>query len=393
MRMKKIVLALMLIAVIMGLTACGQKKEISGESIIKGSQSRIEETDTRESVSEDKETEEKSEEKQDPAADQEKSYDISDLESILAAMTTEFEEAAQSIENESVIVFEKIGGKYASYAENKDVVTDYYNNSLHKADTLYGDVEGIAIDYFKCVANQGIEDYNIWNDAMRDLYDTWDDGIKDLYDVWDDIYKEIYDKCDELIKDASDDLAYNEYSSVWSAMYQEYSNAWSAMYKSYSDAWSSTYKGYSAVRSGFYKGETDVEAILEEASEAASEETKEDIVEETVAESTESIVEESVASTEEASDDDKIFGSEDWRQFLADYEAWVDDYIALFKKYKENPSDLSILADYTKMLYEMTEWSEKAGNMELEIEDTKEALEYSTELLRIAAKLAEASYK
>ena len=82
----------------------------------------------------------------------------------------------------------------------------------------------------------------------------------------------------------------------------------------------------------------------------------------------------------------------EWKQFLKDYEAWVDDYIAIVKKYKENPTDMSILSDYTEMISEMTEWTERADEIELELEDTDAALEYSKEILRIAGKLAEASY-
>lgn len=82
----------------------------------------------------------------------------------------------------------------------------------------------------------------------------------------------------------------------------------------------------------------------------------------------------------------------EWKQFLKDYEAWVDDYIEIVKKYKDNPSDMSILSDYTEMVSEIADWSERAEEIELELEDTSVALEYSTELLRIAGKLAEATY-
>lgn len=78
-----------------------------------------------------------------------------------------------------------------------------------------------------------------------------------------------------------------------------------------------------------------------------------------------------------------------WKQFLKDYEAWVDDYIVVLKKYKENPTDTSILSDYSEMVSEMVDWSDKADEIELELENTDAALEYSAELLRIAGKLAE----
>ena len=53
---------------------------------------------------------------------------------------------------------------------------------------------------------------------------------------------------------------------------------------------------------------------------------------------------------------------------------------------------MSILSDYTKMASKAADWSARADEIELELKDTQEALEYSAELLRIAAKLAEAAY-
>ncbi len=82
----------------------------------------------------------------------------------------------------------------------------------------------------------------------------------------------------------------------------------------------------------------------------------------------------------------------EWKEFLEDYEVWVDDYIEIVKKYKDNPTDMSILSDYTEMVSEMADWSERADEIELELEDTSAALEYSAELLRIAGKLAEVAY-
>ncbi len=79
----------------------------------------------------------------------------------------------------------------------------------------------------------------------------------------------------------------------------------------------------------------------------------------------------------------------EWRQFLKEYEAWVDEYIEIVKKYKANPTDMSILSDYTNMLSKVSEWSEKADKIQLELKDTDEALKYSEEVLRIAGKLAE----
>jgi len=47
------------------------------------------------------------------------------------------------------------------------------------------------------------------------------------------------------------------------------------------------------------------------------------------------------------------FGCE---QFLRDYEAWVNTYINLIKRYQKNPKDKTIIEDYEKMLAEIGKW-------------------------------------
>ena len=80
-------------------------------------------------------------------------------------------------------------------------------------------------------------------------------------------------------------------------------------------------------------------------------------------------------------------GNVEWREFLEDYEKWVDDYISIVNKQKENPTDISILSDYTKMLSDLTEWSTRADEVAESIKGTDDAVEYSKELLRIIEKL------
>lgn len=94
-------------------------------------------------------------------------------------------------------------------------------------------------------------------------------------------------------------------------------------------------------------------------------------------------VSEETAGKEEKNDDAA------WKKFLEEYEAWVDDYIAILKKYKENPTDLSILSDYSKMIADMATWTEKIEEVQDSIMDAEDIVEYSQEILRIAGKLAE----
>lgn len=78
-----------------------------------------------------------------------------------------------------------------------------------------------------------------------------------------------------------------------------------------------------------------------------------------------------------------------WREFLAEYEDWVDRYIELVNKYKADPTNTELLSEYTDMLSDLTEWSEKSSDVQLDVTDPTEAAEYAAELLRIVNKLNE----
>ena len=84
----------------------------------------------------------------------------------------------------------------------------------------------------------------------------------------------------------------------------------------------------------------------------------------------------------------------EWKQFLRDYEEWVDKYIEITKKYKNNPTDMSILSDYTNMMTELTEWYDKIDEVQSDLESASpgELAEYSSELARIAGKLSKVAY-
>ena len=83
--------------------------------------------------------------------------------------------------------------------------------------------------------------------------------------------------------------------------------------------------------------------------------------------------------------------SGDCEDFIDDYEAWMEQYIALLGKYKEDPVALATSPEYTEMTMEMMVWSSKwreltidcAGNPEYEkrIEEIQEKLDKELEAL------------
>ena len=48
------------------------------------------------------------------------------------------------------------------------------------------------------------------------------------------------------------------------------------------------------------------------------------------------------------------------------YEAFIDEYVAFMKKYSDNPSDVSLLADYTKYMSKYADMVEKFDKWESE---------------------------
>lgn len=50
----------------------------------------------------------------------------------------------------------------------------------------------------------------------------------------------------------------------------------------------------------------------------------------------------------------------DCEQFCIDYEAFADEYVALLKKYKANPSDASIITEYSEMTSKAAEMQESS---------------------------------
>lgn len=79
------------------------------------------------------------------------------------------------------------------------------------------------------------------------------------------------------------------------------------------------------------------------------------------------IIEEKSASGNSSSDGSQVEkksseSSTDCDEFLKGYEKFMDKYIAILKKYKANPTDASILSDYTSMLTEAQEWSTKTAD-------------------------------
>lgn len=96
----------------------------------------------------------------------------------------------------------------------------------------------------------------------------------------------------------------------------------------------------------------------------------------------------------ESSDKSSNASEISWREFLDEYSMWVDEYVDIVDKYKNNPTDMTLLTEYTELMGDMAEWADKADKIQAELEDVSpsEAMEYAAELSKIAMKLAKIAY-
>jgi hypothetical protein len=74
-------------------------------------------------------------------------------------------------------------------------------------------------------------------------------------------------------------------------------------------------------------------------------------------------------------------GTGDCEQFCSDYEEFADEYVAFMKKYKSNPSDPSILSEYSDMISKAAEMQESSTDCSA---DVNVAARISKALARIA---------
>lgn len=307
------------------------------------------------------------------------------LDGILSSMTARTESAVETITSSCAAVIDNLGGSYDTYSKSQSSVPEFYADSQKNAEELYAGFEAMSIEYFKGISRQGLDDYRTWNDAMDDFYDTWNDSMDDYYDAWNDSYEELYDTCNDLIEDAADHLEYREYSDAWSDMYENYSESWSDMYEAYSDAWSRTYGNYSDVWSGFYNDETDVDSILKTAAEKESSEA------ETSANTEPPQTTAAAPSDSGLSDNETSLAADsegirpEFQEAMDTYEAFYDEYCGFMKQYKENPSDLQLLAEYSDILSkaaDMNEAFQAWEENELNNEELKYYLEVNNQVMQ-----------
>ena len=97
---------------------------------------------------------------------------------------------------------------------------------------------------------------------------------------------------------------------------------------------------------------------------------------------------ESNATETKPNDTDLVDGMrKDFKDAMDSYEAFMDEYVAFMKKYSDNPSDVSLLADYTKYMSKYADMVEKFDKWESEDLNDAELAYYIDVQARVSKKL------
>ena len=178
------------------------------------------------------------------------------------------------------------------------------------------------------------------------------------------------------LKDRPDGVEYKDWSEPRSNEYKQWSDTRSDAYEQWSDARSDIYGFWSDLRSELWGD--DMDGAKEEVGDF-----RQDI--EKQAGEIDSDVTTPPETTGTASDDIRA----DFKAAMDSYEKFFDEYVAIMKKYKENPTDMSILTDYATYMGQYADMMQKFEAWENEDLSKAELAYYIDVQARITKKLLE----
>lgn len=102
------------------------------------------------------------------------------------------------------------------------------------------------------------------------------------------------------------------------------------------------------------------------------------------------VTSESNATETKPNDTDLVDGMrKDFKDAMDSYEAFMDEYVSFMKKYSDNPSDVGLLADYTKYMSKYADMVEKFDKWESEDLNDAELAYYIDVQARVSKKFLE----
>ena len=270
------------------------------------------------------------------------------MEEVISALWAELESLSADIDS------------YEKYKENIDLIESFYARTLEETRMLCIKMREYSLNYAEEIMsadNSTDEKY----DALEEIYDCiYEDARDEIYDeIYDGILDDMYDIFyDGILDDAYDTVDYSEWSDASSNEYELWSDTSSEVYEEWSDFQSDVYDFWSDMGSELW--DDDIEKAEKVMSDFAEDIEKLKGSVEPVNNNVESDEEEASEAVVEETAEELVDGMcPEFKEAMDSYEAFYDEYCDFMKKYNENPSDLTLLAEYMDMLKEAAEMDEK----------------------------------
>lgn len=287
---------------------------------------------------------------------------------------------------------------YESYMSNTAAVEGFYEKVYVKTIDLGIRLREYSVDLAEEILasdksfDEKYDDFEIiydclYEDAGDDMYDEIYNGILD--DMYDDLYAGVLD-------DGYDNAEYSEWYEARSNEYEWWSDTRSEVYDEWSDCRSDIYDFWSDMRGEMW--DDDIEKAYKKLEDFVEDIEK---LESKGAESVDKLPEETEeggentnnSSTDESAETDLIDGMRpDFKEAMDSYETFYEEYCDFMEKYNENPSDLSLIMEYTEMLARSTEMSEKFEEWNTDDLNDAEMKYYMEVNNRVAQMLVDVAY-
>ena len=304
------------------------------------------------------------------------------IESTLSALNAEFETMASDIDT------------YQEYVDNREAIEAFYDKVLATSESLCASMCVFSVDIANIILAADM-DKNDMYDELEEIKDCiYDDAADDIYDgIYDGLLEDMNDAFySGVLEDRDDDIPYADWSGIRSDAYRTWSDARSDAYRQWSDMRSDIYRFCSDLRTAVFRG--DIDRAQEKAAdfyadyaelvpEAAATQTNE--AEAPAPTDVPAPAEEPVEEATEAPASAEGIRPE-FKAAMDSYEAFYTEYCNLLAQYKENPTDLGLLAKYGEMMAKVSEMDEAFDEWnedEMNSEELKYYLDVSNRVMKM----------
>lgn len=289
---------------------------------------------------------------------------------------------------------------YQKYLENVEKIENYYTEIYENTKMLCVRMCEYSLKYAENILASNKTNDEKYND-LEIIYDNiYNDAGDNIYDlIYDDLFDDMYDLYyDGLFDEAYDNKEYSEYSEWLDAHSNEY-NMWLDTHSDIYDIWLDTrsdiYDFWLDLRGEIWDDDIERANKIIEDFRKDIKKLKEDAGDSYILEkSDKSESTSSVSEVEEKENDNQYIDGmrPEFKEAMDSYEAFFDEYCEFMKKYKENSTDLSLLADYADYMTQYVDTMAKLEKLGEENLNDAELLYYVETSNSISQKLLKVAY-